>query len=249
MGRDEQQSAIENWPQVIAEGETFRAVAERLDLDPNGDFSDTEKVAVWRLWKVAASIPFEAVPSGDGYRFDFLTSPAPGATEGTRTVGLVDTMGAMTIESRTAAGEPMCPICLVRGTLVDTPTGAVPVEDLQVGLAIWTLDATGRRVAGTVTDLGSMSAPATHRAIRLVLADGRAMTASPGHPLADGRTLAQLRVGDLVDGSAVVSLTWLPYAGGWTYDLVVSGETGTYFVAGIPTASTIRPAAVVPAGG
>jgi hypothetical protein len=248
VGRDERQSAIENWPQVVAEGEIFRAVAERLGLDPDAAFDDDEKLAVWRLWKVAASIPFEAVPSGDGYRFDYLARPVGAATDGVQTIGIIDATGAITVESRTAAGEPMCPICLVRGTTIDTPDGSVAVERLTVGDPIWTLDADGRRVLGTVVAIGSTGTPASHRVVRLALADGRSMTASPGHPLADGRALGSLAVGDRVDGSAVVSLTWLPYDGGRTFDLVVSGATGVYLVDGIPTASTIRPAAVVPAG-
>jgi hypothetical protein len=248
VGRDEQQQAIERWDELRAEAQVYGAVLERLGFDPGGAFDDAEKLAVYRLWKVAAAIPFEAVPSGDGFRFDYLAAPIGGAAEGVRTIGLVDTAGRITVESRMAAGEPICPICLVRGATIDTPNGPVPVERLRVGDPAWTLDGSGRRVVGTVLAVGSMTAPTSHRVIRIELADGRSLTASPGHPLADGRTLAELRVGDLVDGSAVVSLTWLPYGSGRTFDFLVSGETGAYFVAGIPTASTIRPAAVVPGG-
>lgn len=248
VGRDEQQSAIERWDEMRAEGEVFGAVLERLGFDPQAVFDDARKLAVYRHWKVASTLQFEAVPSGDGFRFEYLAAPVGGAAEGTRTIGIIDTTGQLTIESRTAAGEPTCPICLVRGARIDTPAGPVPIEQLRLGDPVWTLDAAGRRVAGTVTALGSMTAPASHRVVRLALADGRTLTASPGHPLADGRTLAELALADLVDGSAVLSLAWLPYGDDLTFDLAVTGPTGTYFVDGIPTASTIRPAAVAPAG-
>lgn len=248
VGRDEQQSAIERWDEMRAEANVFAAVLARLGFDPNRAFEDVEKLAVYRLWKLASTIQFEAVPSGDGFRFDYLAQPVGGAAEGTRTIGIIDETGRITVESRTTAGEPTCPICLVRGTLIDTPLGAVPVERLRVGDLVWTLDASSRRVAGTVSALRSMDAPSSHRVVRLELADGRTLTASLGHPLVDGRRLGEVRLGDVVDGSAVVSLTWLSYGGGRTYDLAVSGPTGTYFVDGIPTASTIRPAAVAPAG-
>ncbi|NJD27343.1 MAG: hypothetical protein FIA92_03500 [Chloroflexi bacterium] len=246
VGRDEQQSAIERWPEVIND-ETFGAVVERLGYTVGQDFEPADQLAIYRLWKVAASIPFEAVPSGDGFRFDYLAQPVGGAGEGVRTIGIIDPTGRITIENRTTAGEPMCPICLVRGTPIDTPAGPVAVEALRIGDRVWTLDAAGRRVIEPVVGVGSMTAPSTHHVVRLELADGRTMTASAGHPLADGRTLGELRLADVVDGSAVVSLTWLPYGGGQTLDIEVSGETGLYFVDGIMTASTIRPAAVAPA--
>ena len=54
-----------------------------------------------------------------------------------------------------------------RARCIDTPTGPVAVEDLRLGDPIWTLDADGRRVAGTVIALGSTTAPADHHVIRL----------------------------------------------------------------------------------
>lgn len=247
VGRDEQQSAIDRWNEIFM-SDVFMAAIDRLGFTPGQDFGPAEQLAVYRLWKVAATIPFEVVPSGDGFRFDYLAAPIGGATDGVHTIGIIDSTGRITIESRSTAGEPMCPICLVRGTLIDAPAGPVPVEQLRVGDAVWTLDGAGRRVVGTVLAVAAMTAPSSHRVIRLELADGRSLTASPGHPLANGTTIGELQVGDLVDGSAVASLTWLPYGGGRTWDVLVSGSSGVYFVDGIPTASTIRPAAVAPAG-
>jgi hypothetical protein len=133
----------------------------------------------------------------------------------------------------------MCPICLDRLTTIDTPAGPIAVDRLRLGDTVWTLDANGRRVAGTVIALGSTPAPAGHQVVRINLADGRSVTASPGHPLADGRTLADLVLGVVVDGAAVIGLERLAYEGGETFDLVVSGETGVYLAGGIPLASTI----------
>jgi hypothetical protein len=77
--------------------------------------------------------------------------------------------------------------------------------------------------------------------VRLVLADGRSVTASPGHPLADGRPLGELRARDVVSGSVVLSADPIRYDGARTFDLVVSGLTGTYLVDGIPLGSTLQP--------
>ena len=89
--------------------------------------------------------------------------------------------------------------------------------------------------------LASTTAPADHHVIRLVLADGRSVTASPGHPLGDGRSLGDLSVGDVVDGSRVSALTSVPYLGGETFDLMASGATGVYFSDRIPLGTTLAP--------
>lgn len=234
----EQERAIEAWPEMQAENELLRAIAKRLSIDPDAAVTDAQKLAIYQQWKVAVSLELSLI--GDGrYRFDYLAQPAPGATEGKRTAGLINDTGVITIEQQEAAGEPMCPICLARGTLIDTPNGPIAVERLRLGDAIWTLDKHGRRVAGTVIARGSTEAPQDHAVIRLELEDGRSVTASPGHPLADGRLIGDLRIGDLVDGSRVAGVTTVPYPGGQTFDLIASGETGLYLAGGIPLGSTI----------
>jgi hypothetical protein len=238
---DEQALALERFAEMQAEGDVYQHVAAKLGIDLSSPLTDAEKLAIYQVWKVALSIPLD--PIGDGtYRFDYLAQPAEGATSGTRTGGTIDANGKITIDQTASSGEPMCPICLARGTLIDTPNGEIAVDALRLGDPIWTLDATGNRIAGTVIAVGSTTAPADHRVIRLTLADGRSVTASPGHPLADGRTFGELAVGDLVDGSPVATLESLLYSGGETFDLIASGPTGTYLSSGIPLGSTLAPA-------
>ena len=62
----------------------------------------------------------------DAYRFDYLAQPVGGAAEGTRTAGTIRSSGEITIEQQAPAGEPICPICLARGTLIDTPGRSGP---------------------------------------------------------------------------------------------------------------------------
>lgn len=238
VGRDERQAAIDAWPEIQAEHELFRLIAARLDIDVAGDVSDAEKLAIYRPWKAALAVQLDSI-GDDAYRFDYLAQPVGNAAEGTRTAGIIRSSGEITIEQRAPAGEPMCPICLARGTLIDTPAGAVPVERLRLGDPIWTLTLDGRRVAGTVIALGSTAAPRDHVVVRLVLEDGRTVTASPGHPLADGRLIGDLRPGDSVDGSRVTVAAREPYASTETFDLVSSGETGVYLAGGIPLGSTL----------
>lgn len=236
---DEPARAVQRFAEVQAEGVVYGAVLRRLGMIGRTTFSDADKLAIYRLWKVALSIPFDAI-GGGRYRFDYSAQPVGGASQGVRTTGTIDEQGVITIETQVPTGEPNCPICLARGTRIDTPLGPVAVEDLALGDPVWTMDATGRRIAGVIIALGSTVAPVDHHVIRLTLADGRTVTASPGHPLADGRMLGALHVGDAVDGSLVVSLVSLPYSGGETFDLVASGPTGIYLSDAIPLGSTLR---------
>jgi len=235
----EQERAIERYPEMVAEGDVFTAVANQLGIDSSASLTDTQKRAIYHLWKVAVSIPLDPIGNGQ-YRFDYTAQPVGGETEGTRTVGTIAIGGGMSVEQQAPAGQPPCPICLSVGTPIDTPDGPVAVERLRLGDPVWTLDAAGRRIPGTVIAVGSTPAPAGHHVVQLRLADGRSVLASPGHPLADGRLLGDLRVGDSVDGSRVVAADLIPYVGDDTYDLVASGPTGIYLAGGIPLGSTLR---------
>lgn len=236
---EEIDQAKARWAEVTADAEAFAAITASLALDSKGPFTDAQKLAVYQQWKVLNAIALDPV-GNDRYRFDYLAEPAAAGGMGTRTGGTIGVDGRITVDQQAPADEPICPICLARGMRIEAPGGSIAIEDVRIGDAIWTLDAAGARVPGTVLAIGSMPAPANHEVVHLVLADGRTVTASPGHPLADGRRLGDLAIGDAVDGSTVASLERLPYTGGRTFDLVVSGPTGTYLIDGIALASTIR---------
>lgn len=241
LAREDEASAMrERWPEVVKDTAVVGAILahEKLPADPSV-LDDGQRLVVYQTWKALASMALD--PAGGGrYRFDYLARPAAGADQGTRTTGTIDERGAISVASQGAAPAPMCPICLARGTRIDTPEGPIAVEALRLGTLVWTLDASGARVPGAVSRLGSMPVPAGHRVIRLVLADGRTVTASAAHPLADGRRLGMLHVGDAVDGSVVAAADSIAYGADRTFDLVVDGATGIYLSDGIALASTLR---------
>ncbi len=237
---DERDLAVQRFAEVRADGAAFAAVIRHLALNAGADFTVDQKLAVYRQWKILRAVVLSPI-GNDRYRFDYRAMPANGAARGTRTAGIIDATGAISIDQQEPADEPPCPICLARGTLIDTPDGPVPVERLSVGSAVWTLDRDGRQVAAVVVALGSVAVPVSHRVVHLVLDDGRDLHASPGHPLADGRLLGTIHAGDRVDGARVVSADLEAYDGGATFDLLPSGPTGTYLAAGIPLGSTLRP--------
>jgi hypothetical protein len=240
---DEATLALERWPEVVAEAEALSAILEHLGIAPGAVPSDAQKLLVYREWKMLAAIALQAGNDGS-FGFDYLAQPAGGAGsggQGVHVTGTIDVRGRINVDRSEPAGAPNCPICLPGGAMIETPTGPVAVDRLRPGQAVWTLDAAGRRTAGFVIRLGSVPVPADHEMVNLVLADGRSVTASPGHPLADGRLLGSVRPGDVVDRSVVRSTARAPYDGGRTFDLLVSGVTGSYDIGGIWLGSTLAP--------
>jgi hypothetical protein len=70
--------------------------------------------------------------------------------------------------------------CVVEGTLISTPGGPRPVEQLKPGDAVWTLSARDEREIGTIASITE------HRAdsfVELRLADGSSLRVTAAHPL------------------------------------------------------------------
>ena len=129
--------------------------------------------------------------------------------------------------------------CLAAGTLIDTPVGLVPVEDLNAGDMVWTTDQLGRRIQAQILKTSRNPTHFEHQVVHIRLDDDREAWVSPGHPTADGRTFGDLEPGDLLDGAHVTLLELVPYAMPETYDILPSGETGFYWANGILMGSTL----------
>ena len=134
----------------------------------------------------------------------------------------------------------MCPICLSVNTLIDTPLGAIPIQQLQKGAPVWTINKSGERVAGVVIKTSRVAVLPNHLMVELILDDRRKLFVSPGHPTVDGRTAGNLIVGDTYDGARVVSSGRILYDDSVTYDILPSGNTGFYWANGILINSTLH---------
>lgn len=236
---DEPQKAAQQFPIIQADAPTFDAITQRLGIAGQADFSDAEVLAIYREWKALNGV--DAQPLGDGtYSFDVTTEGDAASGRAFHILGTVDAAGTISITTQEEVFGTSCPICLAQGTLIDTPAGLVPVEQLQPGDPIWTVDADGRRVASTVARVGSVAVPSSHQVVDLVLSDGRHLRVSPGHPLTDGRRAGDLRVGDTIDGATVVSAELVRYDAGRTYDVLANGATGFYWANGVLLDSTLH---------
>ncbi|MDP3990726.1 MAG: Gmad2 immunoglobulin-like domain-containing protein [Candidatus Nealsonbacteria bacterium] len=133
-----------------------------------------------------------------------------------------------------------CPICLAKNTLIDTPQGAIPVQEIQKGTLVWTAAPDGQRVIGIVIKTSKTPVPPEHKMVELILDDGRTLSVSPGHSTVDGRSVGELIPGDFYDGARVFTSNRVLYGDGATYDILPSGETGFYWANGILLDSTLH---------
>jgi hypothetical protein len=235
----EQANAISTYPQIKADAEVYAAIVAHEHL-PSGDLTDEQKLTAYRAWKLLRALTLTETYSGKEYVFQYRVQSKTGSAAYEMVAGTVRVDGVVTVSSRNATGAPNCPICLAAATTIHTPNGPVRVTEIRVGMIVWTEAEDGSRVAAPVVAVGSMSVPAGHMMVHLVLRDGRELLVSPGHKTGDGRPLGALNQGDRVDGSTVVRWELVPYAGERTYDFLPAGATGHYWANGILLSSTLR---------
>jgi hypothetical protein len=232
----EQANAVGSYAAIRAQADLYTAITAHEHLPSSGDLSDAQKLIVYRAYKLLRALSL--AQNGNEYAFEFRAR-LQGQTSIQLVKGTVRIDGVVTVASTTPSGQPSCPICLAASTLIATPSGEVRVIDVKPGMLVWTESADGTRVAAPVLEVGNTLVPAGHLMVRLKLADGRELLASPGHRTADGRPLGALAIGDRLDGSIVTLWAEVPYSGDRTYDLLPAGPTGTYWANGILLASTL----------
>ncbi len=229
----EQANALEQYPIIKANAAEFSAILEHLGLPSKADYTDEEKLLIYREHKVL-TYGVELTASGDVYNFTLRV----GEGQGYRISGTITPSGEITVLKQETSFNT-CPICLAKGTLIDTPAGPIPVEELTRGMAVWSVDDSGKRVPATVVETVATPVPPSFQVVTVRLDDGRAVTASPGHPTAEGRPLGDYRVGDSLDGALVIAVEHVSYEKEATYDLLPSGTTGLYWANGILLRSTL----------
>jgi len=233
---DEMVLAQQRFPELQANQEEFQVILNHNGLGGQTTFSDEQKLLIYREHKKLNAIYFELV--ADQYRFQIQTGAE--GQQGTIITATIDGDGSIDVQQRDQ-GFPSCPICLADGTRIDTPRGAISVENLSIGDQVWTMNEAGERVSAEISKIGSVKVPANHQMIHVTLSNGRELWASPGHPTADGRALGELKVDDILDGVQIIHLELVPYSGDTTFDLLPSGGTGFYWANGILMGSTLRP--------
>ena len=234
---------LKHFPTLEANAEEFSIVLKHTDIADDGSWTDQEKLTILRERDRLSAILLQ--PSNGKYKF-LITSvsldknpPDNKRPRDFSTDGFITQSGSITITKQESWVSSGCPICLAENTLIDTPSGAISIQDLRKGMPVWTADVNGRRIIASIVKVGHTLVPTTHQVVYLILSDHREVYVSPGHPTIDNRTVGQLKTGDTYDDSTVVSAELVPYNQSATYDLLPSGPTGTYWANGIRLDSTL----------
>ena len=228
-GREEEQAAGQ-FAAIRDNAEEFLAILGNNGIRDTSPFPPDIQLLVYREHKKLSAIKVEKAP--DGYSFALRV----GEKQGFAIEGKVNFQGKIQVLKK----EPVfntCPICLSAGTRVDTPGGPIAVKDLRVGVTVWTADLSGNRIPGVVLEVATRNVPAHSQLLHIKLAGGRELTASPGHPSAEGKRLADYRPGDMLDGSPVESVEEVGEPN--TYDILPSGPTGFYWANGVLLGSAL----------
>jgi hypothetical protein len=229
----EQENALEQFPVISANSVEFSAILAHLGLPEKSEYSDEEKLQIYREHK-RLTYAVQVTSSGNLYNFTLRVDEG----QGEEIVGTITKSGVITILSR-GSSINTCPICLTKGTLIDTPSGPVPVEQLHEGMTVWTVGDSGKRIAAVVVETTMTPVPSLFQVVRVGLSDGRSVTAAWRHPTATGRALGEYDVGDPLDGALVTVVEHVIYNGSATYDLLPGGPTGLYWANGILLKSTL----------
>ncbi len=230
----EQQNAIAQFSTIKSNQTEFSAILAQLNLAVKTDYTDAEKLLIYKEHK-QLTYAVQMTPVIGAYSYDLRV----GEGQGERIQGTIDTSGEIQVTSRKPSINT-CPICLVKGTLIETPQGQIPVEQLVQGMTVWTLDDAGQRVAAEIIETAVTAVPIDFQVVRIKLDDGRSVTASPQHPSATGKAIADYQKGDVLDGARVVSTDFVKYMCGQTYDILPAGTTGLYWGNGILLGSTLK---------
>lgn len=224
------------YPRIVSDVPTYSAIIRREHLPPTPLTSDQIDV-VYRDWLKLNAIGLKR--NGTAYDFEMFPGPTPSGALRSEMVGKVDLFGHV-YDVHKGPAHGACPICLAANSVISTPAGPIPVSKIAVGIHVWSATADGRLVDGVVLETTSRLAAPGSQLIRVALADGRQVTASAPHEIADGRSLGSLRVGDEIQGLAITELAVVDDSLGFTYDLLPSGQTGEYWADGILMRSTLN---------
>jgi hypothetical protein len=122
--------------------------------------------------------------------------------------------------------------------LIATPSGQRRIAELKVGDLVYSADNASLRPVPLVRV--TRTPVSNHQVVQLRTADGSVMEISAGHPTADGRFFADLRAGDRLDGSLILSSRLIDYPYSHTYDILPASDSGIYVAFGKLIGSTLK---------
>jgi hypothetical protein len=134
--------------------------------------------------------------------------------------------------------EAVVSVCASPETPIATPQGNRPIAELRPGDLVYSLH---HGALVPVPLLKVARRPAfNHFVVHVVTKAGAVLDISGPHPTADGRTFADLKVGEALDGDPIVVREKVPYRYPYTYDILPDSSTGSYVANGVLIGSTLK---------
>ncbi|MDD4876882.1 MAG: hypothetical protein PHQ86_07135 [Dehalococcoidales bacterium] len=231
----EEQNALGQYAKIKADNAEFIAIIDHLELPAKEEYSAEEKLLIYREHKILTHA-VKLTITGDKYNFSLRVEEG----QGELIEGTITKSGEIKILKREDSFNTY-PICLAKGTHIETSLGLVLVELVHKGMLVWTVDNSGDRVLAPVIKIANTPVPSSFSVVKVELSDTRTITASQNHPTADNKALGDYEVGNTLDGAQVFSIEYLPYTDKATYDILPAGDTGLYWADGILLKSTLNP--------
>jgi hypothetical protein len=224
---------------IQANTQEFQEIIKNLNFTGVINFTNEQKLRVIAEHEALSAIALTSVNAGYSFQTKISTEK-PGYNRTEEIVeGAISKTGTITITKRTDYPYG-CPICLAKGTSISTPSGFIAVENLQAGIKVWTVNNQGEKIEAKIAKISKTPVPNSHYVTHLKLKDGRELIVSPNHPTIDGKRIGTLVVGEVIDGSEIVSTSLEKYTNTYTYDILPEGDTGAYWADGILIGSTLK---------
>jgi len=142
--------------------------------------------------------------------------------------------------------------CLPKTTRILTSQGEEQIDNIQIGDSVYTLNNIDGKILVPILQVNKVVVQKNYILTKITLEDGRSIQASPKHPIPikinyarssrnqyEELLFSDIKKGDHIDNSRVVSIEFVNYNGGFTYDILPAGESGYYWAEGILVGSTL----------
>lgn len=147
-------------------------------------------------------------------------------------------MQLISIETR----EPNpCPVCFSPETPISTPNGEIPINQLQIGNEIYSLDENGKQMIVNIVQKDSMNVGNTHHVLEIEYENGEKIYVSPNHPDAKDIPVMHWKAEEVKDNQIIKQVKVVPYTHTHTYDILPNSKSRAYLVKGVWMKSTLFP--------
>ena len=142
--------------------------------------------------------------------------------------------------------------CMPNTIRILTSQGEKQIDNIQIGDSVYTFNNNDGKILAPIIQVNKIPVHCGYTMIKITLENGKSIQASLNHPIPIERNYASssgnqyevllfsdIKKGDHIGNSIVVSIEFVNYNGGFTYDILPAGESGYYWADGVLVGSTL----------